>query len=281
MKDIEVIKENSISIEAPKQDDKAFIEALSDEYIQAIDTHDADGLAISAGDVMEFALEIIAYARKSDDRLKNQMLLSIANTGNIEALERYIALKEREEARQGALAFDAHFAVMQAELGTVARGKQGHGYMYAALEDLQRQCGPTIATHGFSYSWREDAIEGGKRVIMTISGHGHSRETSFDVPGLTGTQRMNAVQVAGAMSTYGRRYTFIAGFGIVIDDEDRDGIPVGTGETQADNVLRLQNCHSIDDLMTEWRAVFDEVKDTKGALEYLTPIKDEMKRKLS
>ena len=32
------------------------------------------------------------------------------------------------------------------------------------------------------------------------------------------------MQVMGAMSTYGRRYTFLAGFGIVVQDEDEDGI---------------------------------------------------------
>jgi hypothetical protein len=168
-------------------------------------------------------IEILGADTKSisapaDASLEDRMLVSIANSGSIEALERYIALREREEARQAALEFDRHFAAMQAEIGSVGRHKQGHGYNYAALEDLQRQCGPTISKHGFGYAWREESIETGKRVIMTISGYGHSRETSFDVPGLTGTPRMNAVQVAGAMSTYGRRYTFIAGFGIVIDD---------------------------------------------------------------
>jgi hypothetical protein len=212
---------------------------------------------------------------------EDDMLVQIAKSGNMDALERFIALREREEARQSALAFDRAFATMQAELGTVGRQKQGHGYMYAALEDLQRMCGPTISKFGFGYSWREEATEGGKRVIMTISGYGHSRETSFDVPGLEGTQRMNAVQVAGAMSTYGRRYTFIAGFGIVIDNEDRDGIPEGTGAEQADNVLRLQNCHTMTELMDTWKDIFLSIKHIKGAAEYLTPIYTAQKQRVS
>ena len=141
----------------------------------------------------------------------------------IETIRALIEMKVAEEERQAALLYAQRFAEMQAEFTSAERTKEGYGYKYAPLEVLQKSYGPVIAKHGFSYRWREEALEVGKRVIMTIAGHGHSEETTFDIPPLDGTERMNAIQVMGAMSTYGRRYTFIAGFGVIIEDEDPDG----------------------------------------------------------
>ena len=45
----------------------------------------------------------------------------------------------------------------------------------------------------------------------------------------------NAIQIAGAQSTYGRRYTFVAGFGIVLEGEDSDAaIPDDRGMIEMD-----------------------------------------------
>lgn len=159
---------------------------------------------------------------------EDALLATVLQTGNIEALERYIALREREEARQSKLEYDRHFSEMQAEFGSAKRTKEGYGYKYAPIEELQKEYGPIIAKHGFSYRWNEEKIEGGKRCTMTVSGWGHSESNSFDIPTMEapvnreGKKTSNAVQVAGGMSTYGRRYTFIAGFGVIIEDEDPD-----------------------------------------------------------
>ena len=152
--------------------------------------------------------------------------MAIDKNLDVERLRQLIDLRAQEEARQAKLAFDEHFSQMQAEFQAVKRSKQGYGYKYAPVEALQSAYGPIIAKHGFSYRWREEMIEGGvKRTIMTTSGWGHSQENTFDCPPLDGTERMNQVQIMGAMSTYGRRYTFIAGFGAIVEDEDDDGAP--------------------------------------------------------
>lgn len=160
---------------------------------------------------------------------EDALMATVLQTGNIEVLERYIALREREEARQAKLEYDRHFSEMQAEFGTAKRTKEGYGYKYAPIEELQKEYGPIIAKHGFSYRWNEEKLDGyGKRCIMTISGWGHSESNCFDIPTMeaptnrNGQKTSNAVQVAGGMSTYGRRYTFIAGFGVIIEDEDPD-----------------------------------------------------------
>mgnify|MGYP003148931083 CR=1 FL=1 len=153
------------------------------------------------------------------DRL---IAMAVETGADVDKLEKLIALKNQEEERAARRAFDVHFTAMQAEFTAVAKGKQGHGYKYCPIEVLQKHYNGAITSHGFSYRWREEAIDLGKRCIMRISGWGHAEENTFDIPVLAGTNRMNDVQAAGAMSTYGRRYTFVAGFGVIIEDEDDD-----------------------------------------------------------
>lgn len=164
----------------------------------------------------------IAIVQQNDEREQN-LMLKIVESGNMEAFERYITLRRDEEQRRAALEFDKHFAEMQAEMPRVPRSKQSHTNKYAPLESLQEICGPIIAKHGFSYFWREEVIELGKRVTIVISGWGFSKEVCFDVPKMPGTNAMNPVQVAATLSSYGKRYTFTSGFGIIICDEDTDG----------------------------------------------------------
>ena len=152
--------------------------------------------------------------------------LAIEKGVDVDNLQRLINMRNAEIERQAKLDFQYHFAEMQSEFVPVSREKQGYGYKYAPIELLQKTYGPLIAKHGFSYSWRESSVENmpdWKRCILTISGYGYSQENHFDIPPVERTKQMNAVQAVGAMSTYGRRYSFISGFGIIIDDEDPDG----------------------------------------------------------
>ena len=210
----------------------------------------------------------------------DDMMMEVIKLGQVDALERMIALREREEARHAALAFDTHFAAMQAEFRVVGRNKQGFKFKYAPIEALQMEYTPTIAKHGFSYSWDEEQIEGGKRCRLTISGYGSKRQNTFDVPLLTGTDRMNEIQVAGAMSTYGRRYTFISGFGIIIADEDSDGEVSIDVDEYATFAEKLNLCESIEVLASVWSTIYPKVKDSPAAVRYLTGVKDAKKEML-
>ena len=146
----------------------------------------------------------------------------------LEALEKLIELKNKEEARQAKAEFALHFAIMQGELKPVKKTheakKDGRTmYTYATIEDILRENGPIIASHGFSYKWREEESEAGRRFICVVSGYGHTEETSFDTPKISGTSMMNPIQVMASMSTYGRRYSLLLAFGILVEDEDDDG----------------------------------------------------------
>lgn len=163
---------------------------------------------------------------------EDALLSTVLASGNIEVLERYIALRKSEEERQARIAFEEAFSRMRRELPAVAKRKDNGATKskYAPLEELQRACDPIIYQHGFSYAWREEAIPEGKRVILDIFGYGHSKSNFFDCPKIPGNNAQNAIQVAGAMSTYGRRYTFISGFGIIVEGEDADGQITDDGE---------------------------------------------------
>jgi hypothetical protein len=161
--------------------------------------------------------------------------LAIERNIDMDKLQKLIDMKNAEEERQAKLAFNFHFAEMQKDFVPVSREKQGYDYKYAPIELLQKTYGPIIARHGFSYVWREESIPEGKRCYLTITGFGHSQENYFDIPPLEKTKQMNSVQVMGAMSTYGRRYTFIAGFGVIIEDEDPDAyIPIDADVLEMD-----------------------------------------------
>lgn len=156
---------------------------------------------------------------------EDRLLEKVLDSGNIEVLERYIALRKSEEERQARITFEEHFASMQAKLPAVAKAKDNNGTKskYAPIEDLQTAWDPIIRGAGFSYSWREEALPEGKRVWLDIVGFGHTKSNYFDAPQMTGNSAQNAIQIAGAMSTYGRRYTFIAGIGGKVEGEDADG----------------------------------------------------------
>jgi hypothetical protein len=169
---------------------------------------------------------------------EDRLLEKVLSSGNIEVLERYIALRKSEEERQARIVFEEHFAEMQAKLPVVTKRKDNGGSKskYAPIEDIQAQWDPIIRNHGFSYSWREEVVKDfdGKRIILDIMGYGHTKSNWFDSPRIDGNSAQNKIQVAGAMSTYGRRYTYVSGFGGRVEGEDSDGQNLDEGSLQMD-----------------------------------------------
>jgi hypothetical protein len=210
--------------------------------------------------------------------------LAIERGLDTDKLEKLIDLRNKEIERQSKLAFDDAFARMQAEFGPVMRSKEARGddgkrmYAYAPLEALQDAVGPTIAKHGFSYSWNEENIESGKRVTMTITGHGASRTSTFDVPMVPGTRRMNPVQVMGAMSTYGRRYTFLAGFGIVVQDEDDDAQAASINI--ADDLNAIDSAATMEELKAAYIDAYKRHDGNRKAQLEIIKAKDFRKKEL-
>ena len=168
---------------------------------------------------------------KPKDQNDSLIQMAIQKDLDVEKLKKLIELKNSQVALEAQRDFDQHFSVMQAEFAPVQRSKSVDGkYKYAPIESLQKQYGPIISAHGFSYSWSEETVEGGVlRVVMHISGYGHTRVNHKDLPAYepdktsSGKAIMNPLQAEGTRTTYGHRYTFVSGFGLIIEDEDTDG----------------------------------------------------------
>ncbi len=208
--------------------------------------------------------------------------LAIDKDLDIGKLEKLIDLKNREDEKIGKKEFDNHFAQIQAKFPPVKRSKEGYGYNYTPLEVMQKSHNPIIAEFGFSYKWKEVSLpEGGKKVILIINGYGYTdEETSFDIPKLEATKQQNAVQVLGSMSTYGKRYTFVSGFGITIEDEDDDAaaLTFADGVQYAQQVQWIESCETKEDLVKTWKEVWTQLGTDKLGKDILTVIYNKQKK---
>ena len=208
---------------------------------------------------------------------------------DMDKLKTLIELKNSEADRSAALAFDKKFSAMQKQLPVIKKGKQvkdDNGkvmYAYAPLEAMQRDCDPIIGKFGFSYRWREESTEQGKRVTIRISGHGHFEESTFDVPQVAANKWSNAVQAMGSMTTFGHRYTYVAGFGITVEGVDDDaafgfeeGVKYADYVHAMDQETDLVTLHAT---LTEIAADLRERGDSAGIkflTRYYTQLKKEM-----
>lgn len=215
----------------------------------------------------------LAPAERQTDML---IKLAVDKNLDLDKLERLIELKNREDERVAKREFDEHFAAMQREFKPVARSKDGDKAKYAPIEALQKEYGPVISNHGFSYRWSEESLENdGLRVVLHISGYGHTETNHKDLPkyepdkgAQSGKPIMNILQAEGVRQTYGRRYTFIAGFGLIIEDEDTDG-NFDEGVEYADYVRKLQEEADPKKLVALGRGMYSQLKkegDMKGAM---------------
>ena len=190
---------------------------------------------------------------------------------DIDKLERIIAMHKGMKSDQAKESFNKAFAEMKAELPIITKGMEAiHDdgtvmYMFAPLEDLQEACDPVLSRYGFSYHWEEEFVEAtkAKRVTFILEHkEGHERKNYFDVPEISGTKRNNAIQVQGIKSTYGKRYTFQSGTGIIIKGEDNDAniLTFGDAVEYADQIVWLKTCKNEDDLKSVWTKIYQELK---------------------
>ena len=190
------------------------------------------------------------------------LLLQMAVERNLDLdkLQQLIDMKNKEEDRAAKKEFDFHFSEMQKELVPVKRNKDGSKtdkgqvvFKYAPLEEIQRLNNPIISKHGFSYKWREERIEGSqeKRVRLIINGWGWSdEETYFDVPQIDTNRLTTAVQTRGMQSSYGKRYTFISGFGITVEGEDDERALVSEVLQYAKEAEKINACLTLPELQS-------------------------------
>jgi hypothetical protein len=170
--------------------------------------------------------------------VEDLMSQALAGGADIETLERLFALRQQIKAEQAREAFFTAFAEFQAECPVIKKTKwvkstAGNNlYAYAPLDSIVKQVGEIIAKHGFSYTIKpffEDATDKQPfgRILATVKiqhSAGHIEESTFPITIKEPTQFTNGAQQSGTALTYAKRYAFCAGFGIVTEDDDTDGV---------------------------------------------------------
>jgi hypothetical protein len=195
-------------------------------------------------------------------------------------MEKLIAMKYADEDRQARLAFESAFARMRAELPSIKKTKEvtrsggQHMYNYAPLEEIQKECDPILQAHGFSYSWREEAIPEGKRVWFELFAHGHTRSNFFDAPLLgakqsnSGGEIVNAVQAARMTSSYAKRNSMVDGLGLIIEDEDTDST-LDIDEELKKTLADIEAAANVDDLLAANKRAMAKYSNTPNAITFI------------
>ena len=150
------------------------------------------------------------------------------------ALERIIALAERERAHIARQEYHAALQLVQAEMPRIAKDGQNTQTRsrYPRLENVDRHLRPVYTRHGFDIYFSTDPTapvpDGWIMHIATVS-HvgGHSERIPVPFPiddkGPQGKPTKTAMHGVGSALSYAQRKLTLMAFGGVAADEDDDG----------------------------------------------------------
>jgi len=144
----------------------------------------------------------------------------------MDVVERLVALFDKQKADAARERFDAAMAEFQAEAPRVIKKKSIDGkVLYAPLEDIEASLRPFWQKFGFSHTYDTDTAgkPGTVKVVCHVSGHGHTRSTTVEMPMPDRTRLMNATQQHGSAISYGKRYALTCAYNIIVAGEDVDG----------------------------------------------------------
>jgi len=214
--------------------------------------------------------------QSQDDRLLEKVL----EGGNIEVLERYIALRKSEQEREARIAFETEFVKMHAEFPAIQKNAQSHTGKYAKIEEIQRVINPIVKNHGFAYWWESEKVDGGILEYIVISYGGYSKRSPCFIPQVTGNNAQTPAQTIGSMQSYGRRYSIIDGFGLTITGEDDDG-NLGAVEKEAEPFIeQIKKCTTRETLQVAYLKALAMNQKNKAVQGLLALAKDEKLREL-
>lgn len=156
------------------------------------------------------------------DEAERLIAMAIDKKVDVESLARLLEMRKDLRAEKAKEAFDRAMASFQAECPTIERTKQGYNYKYAPFEVIVEQVKPYLSQHGFSYMFDTEEATNAVIVLCHIKHTGGHSETSRATVDKETTTKMNASQQIGSVMTYGKRYAFVNGFGLVLRNEDND-----------------------------------------------------------
>lgn len=159
--------------------------------------------------------------------------------GNLELVEKFMALQERWEANQARKAFDAAIASAKAEIKPIAKKQEVDftstrgrtNYEHEGLADIAEHIDPILAKNGLSYRYRPK--QEGKILFITCRlAHrdGHTEEVEL-FAGFDESGNKNSIQSIGSTATYLQRYTLKLALGLAAAKDD-DGHAAGNAPAQ-------------------------------------------------
>ena len=160
------------------------------------------------------------------------MMIAALRENKVEALERLVALKERQDARSEERAFNLAMIAAQQDIEPVAKDRQNtdNRSWYATFENVHSAVVPIVAKYGFALSFgtADSPIAAHIRIVCDcMHRDGHSRryqcDLGIDDKGMKGGATKTMVQGEGSTMSYGRRYLSLMIFNVALTKEDTDG----------------------------------------------------------
>jgi hypothetical protein len=152
-------------------------------------------------------------------------------SGNIEVIERAVALYERREDRAALVAYNKAMAAAKAEIPAIIKDRiaeydhaSGRGrtkYAYVELATICKAVDPALSKYGLHFRWRTVTPASEPIQVTCIIFHelGHSEENSASgMPDASGAK--NSIQQVQSTITYLQRSTLCSALGIAAGRDD-------------------------------------------------------------
>lgn len=180
--------------------------------------------------------EIVAAASlpavSEESPLIDKLMVAVSNGMQVEVLEKFMDLAERQQKREAEQAYHKAFADFKADPPKIVKDalvdyKKRDGtrtkYEHATIGNVVDSIIQGMSKHGLSHSWQLNQ-EGSTIAVTCKITHslGHSEETTLKA-GADTSGGKNSIQAIASTVTYLERYTLQAATGIAVLDKDDDG----------------------------------------------------------
>lgn len=149
--------------------------------------------------------------------------LAIEKGADLATIEKFMDLKERQDAIEAKKAYVVAMANFTANKPVIERTKKAYNSSYAGLAETIEAIKDTLSGCGLAVSWRTSQ-EGTRITVTCIVTHilGHSETTMLsDEPDKAGS--IKGIQAIASVVSYLERYTMYAILGLASKDADTDG----------------------------------------------------------
>jgi len=149
--------------------------------------------------------------------------LAIEKGADLATIEKFMDLKERQEASEAKKAYVVAMGKFRASVPTIERTKKAHNSNYAGLAETIAEISDSMVQCGLSHSWKTAQDETSISVTCCVT-HilGHQECTTLrEFPDKSGSK--NAIQAIGSTVSYLQRYTLFSILGLASKEADNDG----------------------------------------------------------